>query len=555
MLMWSSTCLEMGVDRNRIYINKKKEDKIWTPIKFATSYKHYDIVDLLETYFPNTKLYRMNNKLKSFFRFNESVRTMMTPKSDEDVKSIFPPIVDEVTELLKGKVENFDIGLDQLYSDAYIEIYFEIGKFAYQLEVFRPGELNHRYRLMGATGSNWKTVYVSNASDRMVSYIKGLLSSNESLRDKMTPKSTDDILKTVPKFTELYSDVKHWTKRMADISVSDIDYDTNGTSYYVYFKIYIMDNESAFGDYGRNALMVKCYDDQELFLSLKGRYSSKWESISFRTDFPEVIREMNKLRKGINEGVKDMMTPKSEDDIKRDLDKLSPDRKLNKGINTELPWLVEDALKSGADPNMTYPGSSYPKGFTCLMKVIITNCNLDIIKLLVKYGADVNGKTKNGSSALGILKGQMGAYHNSRYQEAYDFIKSEVDKMNESIRDKMTPRPKTEVDKAKKHIINYIKQIVDVNGGHLTMSKIGVSVDDSPIYEELEAEDGSTVRHIITMLYEYDVKVAQYDDYANRILGLDWYRVEYEDLSPEILMEIKSLLEEAVQWENINGTK
>jgi ankyrin repeat protein len=146
-----------------------------------------------------------------------------------------------------------------------------------------------------------------------------------------------------------------------------------------------------------------------------------------------------------NESIRDLMKPKSEEEIKKSLDKLSPDDKLRKGITMNLSWSVEDALKNGANPNLTYPNSSYPKDFTCLMKTVLGDCDRDIIYFLIKYGADVNARTKNGTTALDIAEYKSKIFSNNRNDLVYYLIKSYVDKTNESIMDLMKPKSAKEI--------------------------------------------------------------------------------------------------------------
>jgi hypothetical protein len=394
--------------------------------RIVTKYYSYDdqIIDSLKKHETNKLFKDLVNK-KGIV--NESVRDKMTPKSEKDVKSMLPPIVDEVTELLKGKVKNFDIGLDRLYSNAYIEIYFELGKFAYQLEIFRLEESNHRYRLMGATGSNWQTVYVSNDSDRMINYIKGLLPSNESIRSKMTPiskksltknlgsltgvKLRDFVLKTILSHdAEMIGNIFQYCGRgLNDLGTQD--------------KLIIMEEAIIYEEVG----FLQYYLDRGMSLTVIEdlmRYAYRMNR--------ERIGNMLRKRLPMNESVRDKMTPKSEEEIRLGLSKLSPDKRLKLGISRNLPWLVEEALKGGANPNMTYIGSSYPKGFTCLMKAIVTDCKRDIVYYLIKYGADVNAKTRNGSSVLGISKGMVSHNPDNMNMElVYHLVKSYVNGTNE----------------------------------------------------------------------------------------------------------------------------
>ena len=233
-----------------------------------------------------------------------------------------------------------------------------------------------------------------------------------------------------------------------------------------------------------------------------------------------------------NESVRDKMTPKSDNEIKNiikkkigiDSDYIEvkiPEPKEIKKVRSllELSDEYNIDLKDNKDGNLLVCG-------------YIT----DVFNF-IKFYVDYTLMNKRNSREFYI-----------------DYIIHNISGIiTESVRDKMTPKPKEEVEIAKYDIIQSIKRVVDANGGHITMSKIGVSKDDAPVYDETKTEDGIPIRHIITLLYKDDVKIAPYDNNTIRFLTLDWYRVDYEDLSPEIIIEIKSLLEEAIMWGNIYG--
>ena len=88
----------------------------------------------------------------------------------------------------------------------------------------------------------------------------------------------------------------------------------------------------------------------------------------------------DKLKKDINEGVSDMMTPKSKEDIVNDLKKLDPDKKLLVGYEYELLWLVKLGLEEGGK----FTGDA---GYL-LMDFAKVNDRKDIIQLLVDKGVD-----------------------------------------------------------------------------------------------------------------------------------------------------------------------
>jgi len=115
------------------------------------------------------------------------------------------------------------------------------------------------------------------------------------------------------------------------------------------------------------------------------------------------------------------------------------------------------------------------------------------------------------------------------------------DFINESLRDKMTPKMSTEEYKEKvQPLINEIKEIIKRNGEYLTMAKL--EEDYSPVYSDGQ---GKGV-HLIERLKTDCVEVIQYDTdgYDD---PLDEYDVQYEDLDFDTLTKIKTILDECIE--------
>lgn len=115
------------------------------------------------------------------------------------------------------------------------------------------------------------------------------------------------------------------------------------------------------------------------------------------------MKNIKKYNDFINEDIRQYLKPKSPEDIKRDLMKLSPDDKMTKGTIYNLPDLVKtgveesddmelklrwacqkgyiekvkELLKSGVDPN-TY----------LALSEAVKNGHIDIVEILLKSGAD-----------------------------------------------------------------------------------------------------------------------------------------------------------------------
>ena len=90
---------------------------------------------------------------------------------------------------------------------------------------------------------------------------------------------------------------------------------------------------------------------------------------------------ITKLEKFINESVRDMMKPKSDEDIKKSLGKLTPDEKLIKSARYEVLWLVKDALEQGANVHTNDD---------LALRLASNNGHTEVIKLLLDAGADVH---------------------------------------------------------------------------------------------------------------------------------------------------------------------
>jgi len=101
--------------------------------------------------------------------------------------------------------------------------------------------------------------------------------------------------------------------------------------------------------------------------------------------------------KFINESLKDILQPKSKEQIIKDLNELSIEEKKSLLINAAYYGrkdFVELLIKAGTDVNVR---TSY--GWSALIYAA-TNGSKDIVELLLKAGADVNTKDNGGRSAL-----------------------------------------------------------------------------------------------------------------------------------------------------------
>ncbi len=85
---------------------------------------------------------------------------------------------------------------------------------------------------------------------------------------------------------------------------------------------------------------------------------------------------MKRFNDFINEGVRELMKPVSEEEILKKLDHLPPNEKVFKGVEMGINSLVKDGLENGGS---LFCNISYP----------ISNGNIEMVELLVKYGYNI----------------------------------------------------------------------------------------------------------------------------------------------------------------------
>ena len=160
----------------------------------------------------------------------------------------------------------------------------------------------------------------------------------------------------------------------------------------------------------------------------------------------------------VYEGVRDQMTPKSKDNIKKYTDKLGSQEKLFRGCKEGFKWLVDEAIEEGQDVHVLddsafriackYGNSEIVDmlikmgaNVNAVMGMALKNAveigNIDVIKLLMKAGADLHLK---GTEKLLLLT------KNYKNKDIYNLL-IKYDKTNESIRDKMTPKSEEDIVK------------------------------------------------------------------------------------------------------------
>ncbi len=91
----------------------------------------------------------------------------------------------------------------------------------------------------------------------------------------------------------------------------------------------------------------------------------------------------------INESIKDLMKPKSEEDIIKVLQDLNPQQRMRKAIQYGLLSVVKNIIENGIDLKKNTTGNT-PIGYTFVCDAVEYG-KLDILKYLLDNGCDLGG--------------------------------------------------------------------------------------------------------------------------------------------------------------------
>ena len=259
--------------------------------------------------------------------------------------------------------------------------------------------------------------------------IKNYKLFTEGIRDKMIPKSKEEINRIINDWTPrdrylkgvtmddkyLKSEGEKYMKKFDDVQIGDlltIAVPKDGTQQPL-VKIkekYTFNNKEEFKNYLRkhpgiiidsNALkmLFKSFPNQKrdavvvsMVYDMMFEYGRDcgvfpYTEQEIRDNMSKRPYESDEIQSRfhdeyLSEGVKDMMTPKSEDDIKKSLEAAPPQKKLKIGANQNLNWLIKLAIEEGIDMTSVENNSQ--------IIPLCKNGNTEMVKLLVDNGADIN---------------------------------------------------------------------------------------------------------------------------------------------------------------------
>jgi ankyrin repeat protein len=267
---------------------------------------------------------------------NESVRDKMTPKTDEEISNSLLGGLSEIYR--KSKELNWNIDINGYGINAYLILNFKNCR----ITVIRDHRDNTMFANITRNINPQSTPYdipdlsgyITNF-DELKSKVDRLLSIpilRESVRDLMTPKSEEEIRVAQWKNIEARHDVYNYF---------DEKYDKERGIKNVY-----MDE------------IQRVADEFELSVDT----------------VMKIVSEFKDLK--INEGLKDKMTPKSEEDIRKKFAKMTPIQKIEKGAENGIMWAVEEGMRE----------LKGKQSLNIAIQRAIQNLHTDIVEYLIDNG-------------------------------------------------------------------------------------------------------------------------------------------------------------------------
>lgn len=201
--------------------------------------------------------------------------------------------------------------------------------------------------------------------------MKHLKLYNESIRHLLKPKSEEEIVEKLPvNLREIYTKSKEngW-----DVNITFNPYSKTEIIFNINFGDFrVAVAENRFG--GGLSAEVFIYNTKRTHHTYSGNF----------VDFEDLKRKITNLQSELNdnqntnESIKDKLTPKPEEEIRKSVEKLSPREKMRKACQYNMPWLAQDAIDSGYKiKDVDYDNCLYN---------IVNNNGIDVLKILVKHG-------------------------------------------------------------------------------------------------------------------------------------------------------------------------
>ena len=407
------------------------------------------------------------------------------------------------------------------------------------------------------------------------------LKANESVRDMMTPKSEEDIRAKLDKLepniklllcTEYgyLSGVKDAIKKGADINFN-------------YRHVLTVALQ-----HGHLDIIKFFLDDIEKL----DKSSLNWAlAVANKFGKSDVVKLLKSYKNEIYESVRDQMTPKSNEDIKKFLKKLSPLEKLIIGSKQGIPYAVKDALAEGAD---IHTGNDLPLRYACrngyieIVKILLDagadvhadddwplECaslsgHIEIIKLLVDNKANIHAKNDN-SLQVAVINGHteivrflLNAGANVHAVDNYDLkmvkkngyheiveLIEQYRKTNESVRDLMTPKSEEEIKENIKKLDPSRKLKIGIDNDLLWAVKEATEEGGRNIlYYDLEIEPSEDA-YEAPIVYAIGMDRTEIAEYLIDA-GYDTHRDDYKALKTAVRLKNMKIINKLIEEDNDN---
>lgn len=214
--------------------------------------------------------------------------------------------------------------------------------------------------------------------------MKHIKSFNESIKDVLKPKSEEDIKNALSNLDKL----NNFKKINYIVTYNLFDYvSVDEIKRIIKYELDIQ-QMLEFLSLSKIRNLFSVYELSEIKDNIIQIFFD--EDINDRLNFLNYLKDYNLFNNNElsdlepycnqNESIKNILKPKSNDDIEKAVKNLTPDEKILKGCENNFLWLVEKGIEEGGNPNISKNGFDNSSA----IHVAIEYDSIDVFKFLVK---------------------------------------------------------------------------------------------------------------------------------------------------------------------------
>jgi hypothetical protein len=258
-----------------------------------------DVMEQCSWYFDGSLVEKLMDELIKYKSMNESVRSMMKPKSEKEIKEIERKKRDSRSGIFNYFNDRYD--QDRGIKDVYMD---EITKVADEFDV---------------------------TEDIVMDIVKRFdnLKINESVRDMLKPKPTEEVLDMFVNLSK-----EEMIEQVIEVFES-FYFDEDIT-----LLFYAIEKELGIDIYKRMDITEDDVWDGNVDLVP----SDVLEQLS-KEELIMLYKKLNMFK--TNESVRDMLKPIPEEEMQDKISKMTPEEKVQTGFRTKLMWLVKQGMEDG----------------------------------------------------------------------------------------------------------------------------------------------------------------------------------------------------------------